>query len=428
MHDATSMNSGSPPETSLVWLRHDLRLEDNPLFFPPHERRSHQLLVMYVLDQRWLTPVDGLRRLGAARLRLLWQSLMNLRGMLLRRGSDLLVRIGDPVEEVLALVHQHDVECLEVSHAPGHEDRQALSHIAQRLPVTTTLYCHAQDQIALGSAENDSGAPVPDTRISEDTCAAHQWEVVSGAGRYAAYRARTPLEGLPYSLPPWPDSAARGFPPLASICTAANRWQPQIPALAALQGGEEPARAQLEALIWHAGLASHEQDSCLPCTPGQPTWLLSPWLTLGCISARRILQVLNERRREIGDDEACQRLVAGLVQRERWQQRLREKEGSESGVGAEKWCGDELHEQETNSEAFVRWREGRSGDARADRAMQVLAHEGWLPCPERRYLAHIWLEGGGDWRLGARWFERCLLDYDVAVTWGEWRRLAGLPV
>ena len=94
MREAISTNSGGPPETSLVWLRHDLRLEDNPVFALPSVRRPYQLLVMYVLDQRWLTPVEGLPRLGPARLRLLWQSLTNLRGMLLRRGSDLLVRVG----------------------------------------------------------------------------------------------------------------------------------------------------------------------------------------------------------------------------------------------------------------------------------------------------------------------------------------------
>ena len=130
MHEVASMNSGNAPETSLVWLRHDLRLEDNPLFALPLSRRPHQMLVMYVFDRRWLTPSDGLPRLGPARLRLLWQSLMNLRGMLLRRGSDLLVRVGDPVEEVLTQVAQHDVQCLEVSRAAADQtDYRALAAV-----------------------------------------------------------------------------------------------------------------------------------------------------------------------------------------------------------------------------------------------------------------------------------------------------------
>ncbi|MEP4558394.1 deoxyribodipyrimidine photo-lyase, partial [Cobetia amphilecti] len=147
MHEVASMNSGNAPETSLVWLRHDLRLEDNPLFALPLSRRPHQMLVMYVFDRRWLTPSDGLPRLGPARLRLLWQSLMNLRGMLLRRGSDLLVRVGDPVEEVLTQVAQHDVQCLEVSRAAAPEDSRALQQLSRRLPASTRLHCHPPDQI-----------------------------------------------------------------------------------------------------------------------------------------------------------------------------------------------------------------------------------------------------------------------------------------
>ncbi|MGO2240862.1 MAG: FAD-binding domain-containing protein [Halomonas sp.] len=31
-----------------------------------------------------------------------------------------------------------------------------------------------------------------------------------------------------------------------------------------------------------------------------------------------------------------------------------------------------------------------------------------------------------DWRLGALWFEHCLIDYDVASNWGNWRYIAGV--
>jgi deoxyribodipyrimidine photo-lyase len=38
------------------------------------------------------------------------------------------------------------------------------------------------------------------------------------------------------------------------------------------------------------------------------------------------------------------------------------------------------------------------------------------------YLIH---ELALDWRLGARWFEHCLIDYDVASNYGNWNYLAG---
>ena len=31
-----------------------------------------------------------------------------------------------------------------------------------------------------------------------------------------------------------------------------------------------------------------------------------------------------------------------------------------------------------------------------------------------------------DWRLGARWFEHCLIDYSPAANWGNWTYAAGV--
>ena len=44
-------------KVAIAWLRHDLRLADNPLFrfaVPPE-----QLLCVYVLDEAWLAPLPG---------------------------------------------------------------------------------------------------------------------------------------------------------------------------------------------------------------------------------------------------------------------------------------------------------------------------------------------------------------------------------
>ncbi|MGO2240863.1 MAG: deoxyribodipyrimidine photo-lyase [Halomonas sp.] len=92
------------PTVDIVWLQDDLRVADNPLLHfstPP----SH-LLCLYVLDQRWCAPLingDAAPRIGPARLRFLWQCLMALRGELLKRGSDLRVRIGNPSDVVIEL-------------------------------------------------------------------------------------------------------------------------------------------------------------------------------------------------------------------------------------------------------------------------------------------------------------------------------------
>src|SRR5690554_4649400 len=117
-------------KVAIAWLRHDLRLADNPLFrfaVPPE-----QLLCVYVLDEAWLAPLPGVEvpRIGPARLRFLWQSLIALRGELLRRGSDLLVRVGDPVEGVAGLAARHAADQVRVRRDAGRDESRQVQRLA----------------------------------------------------------------------------------------------------------------------------------------------------------------------------------------------------------------------------------------------------------------------------------------------------------
>lgn len=118
----------------LVWLRQDLRLADNPLFAAP---LGEHLACVYVLDERWLKE----RRIGPARLGFLWQSLIELRGRLLARGSDLLVRIGDPAEEVAALSAELGARRVRVRRDPGWEETRAVERLTPRLAAGCELEC-----------------------------------------------------------------------------------------------------------------------------------------------------------------------------------------------------------------------------------------------------------------------------------------------
>ncbi len=61
-----------------------------------------------------------------------------------------------------------------------------------------------------------------------------------------------------------------------------------------------------------------------------------------------------------------------------------------------------------------------------DANMRELKQTGFMSNRGRQnvasYLIH---EMALDWRLGARWFEHCLIDYDAASNYGNWNYLAG---
>jgi deoxyribodipyrimidine photo-lyase len=59
--------------------------------------------------------------------------------------------------------------------------------------------------------------------------------------------------------------------------------------------------------------------------------------------------------------------------------------------------------------------------------MRELAATGWMSNRGRQnvasYLVH---DLGLDWRMGAYWFERLLIDHDPCSNWGNWQYLAGV--
>ncbi len=200
--------------TDIVWLQDNLRVADNPLLH--FEHCPHQLLCLYVLDQRWLqaaVPGEKTPRLGPARLRFLWQSLMELRGELLRRGSDLLVRIGDPAAVVVELATSLDAREVRVAEHSGCEESKNITRAAAGLPDSCRLY------------RADSGYLID--------AAALPFELDALPSSFSAFRRSVekqceipPPLPAPVTLPGWPDGAPRGFPPLKSVCETSAAWQP----------------------------------------------------------------------------------------------------------------------------------------------------------------------------------------------------------
>lgn len=233
-------------KVAIAWLRHDLRLADNPLFrfaVPPE-----QLLCVYVLDEAWLAPLPGVEvpRIGPARLRFLWQSLIALRGELLRRGSDLLVRVGDPVEVVAGLAARHAADQVRVRRDAGRDESRQVQRLAERMGEGVDLW-----QSDGGMLLDEANLPMPLASLPPGFSAFRR-----KAERDLAVPAASPA---PVTLPPWPDRAPRGLPPLARVCDRAAGWRPDARGAFGFQGGEEAGLARLGHYLASGAVARYRQ-------------------------------------------------------------------------------------------------------------------------------------------------------------------------
>jgi deoxyribodipyrimidine photo-lyase len=76
--------------------------------------------------------------------------------------------------------------------------------------------------------------------------------------------------------------------------------------------------------------------------------------------------------------------------------------------------------------ALAAWREGCTGFPIVDAGMRQLAGEGWMHNRARLITASfLTRQLGLDWREGAQWYARLLLDADLANNIGNWQWVAG---
>jgi len=79
-----------------------------------------------------------------------------------------------------------------------------------------------------------------------------------------------------------------------------------------------------------------------------------------------------------------------------------------------------------DDEALTAWQEGRTGVPIVDAGMRQLVAEGFLHNRARLITAGYLVRTLGlDWRDGAEWYSRWLLDADVANNSGNWQWVAG---
>jgi deoxyribodipyrimidine photo-lyase len=392
--------------STLLWLRDDLRLDDNPALTEAASL-GDPLTVVYVLDEG----SAGVRPLGGAAKWWLHRSLRELAAALEAAGSRLLLRRGRAADVIADLAGQTGATNLLWNRRYGGPERAIDSRVKS------------------WAAEHGARAESFQASLMFEP-----WTVRTGAG--GPYKVFTPfwkacLDGTeprlpldaPHRLPPPAPAVAGGLP----AGDALESWGllPRRPDWSAgLAGtwapGEAGARRRLEDFL--AGPASEYGTG--RDRPGiEGTSRLSPHLRFGEISPFRIWHALRERfphqapadvrifRSELGWREFCWQL---LYENPSLATRNYRPEFDRFG-----W--------QTPSDAeLAAWRQGRTGYPLVDAGMRQLWQTGWMHNRVRMAAASFLVKNLlADWRLGEAWFWDTLVDADAASNPANWQWVAG---
>ncbi|MFJ3830839.1 cryptochrome/photolyase family protein [Streptomyces sp. NPDC090046] len=375
---------------SVVLYTSDLRVHDHPPLRAALGQ-GNETVPLFVRDPA----VDRAGFAAPNRLAFLADCLAGLDSGLRERGGRLVVRSGDPVAEVCAVVREAEAD--EVHMAAGcsafalrreQRLRNALEADGRR------LYVHDGVVTAL-----PAGAVTP-------SGSDHFAVFTPYFRRWSAERLREPL------------AAPQEVRVPGAIRSEAVPSRADVPSVSEglVTGGEREGRQRLtDWLGKHADGYEEGHDDL----PGDVTSRLSPYIHFGAVSAAEAVH----RARSRGGAGA-EAFVRQLCWRDFQYQLLAARPGA---AGEDYRTRSDRWRRGKAAEADLRaWKEGRTGYPVVDAAMRQLAHEGWMP-GRGRLLAASFLTKTLyiDWRAGARHFLDLLVDGDVANNQLNWQWVAG---
>lgn len=371
-----------------MWFRRDLRVHDLPALATAVA--SGPVVPCFIFDERLLT---GGRFVSPTRVRFMLGCLASLREALRERGSDLILRHGEP-ESVL----------------PELAEETGAGHVHWTADVSPWAVWRdgrvgdSLDRAGVGHTAH------PGAYIVDDP-----GPIFSGKGTpYTVYSPfyKAWLEVERRELEPPPDRIGTptgiepgGLPSLAELGLGEEA------AGTSFEPGEAAARESARAFL-NGGLTGYA------ATRNEPTGgssRLSPYIRWGCISPLELELKLGLRqgkgsrvyRKELAWREFYASVLKNFpeVAKLEFQQRYR---------GTLEWHSDD--------ELLDAWRQGMTGYPLVDAGMRELLSDGWMHNRVRMVVAsfltkdlHI------DWREGERWFMERLVDGDMASNNGGWQ-------
>ncbi|MEM7110664.1 MAG: DASH family cryptochrome [Bacteroidota bacterium] len=394
----------------MVWFRNDLRIRDNETLLKACIN-GNQVIPFYVLDERlFLTTKLGFPRAGGLRLRFLLESLSDLKTNLQAFGADLIIRKGSPANIIPALAKELNVDVIHYSKEVAYEERMDIEEVERRLLVQGV----ALNGFWQSTLFHEDDVPWPVKQVP-DVFTRFRKESEKTVEVHPAYE-------VPQSINFNKEIDPGRIPSLDELAVAPEERSTK--AVLDFKGGETPAWDRLNDYFWKDDLLKKYKYTRNELIGKDFSSKFSPWLALGCISARSIYFEIKRYEQERTKNSSTYWLFFELLWRDFFKF-MTKKHGKsiflKSGITVEEM------EMKNDYEVFNSWRNGTAGEPFVDANMIELKETGYMSNRGRQNVASYLIHDlGVNWTWGAMWFENRLIDYDPSSNWLNWAYIAGV--
>ncbi len=388
-------------DRSLVWLRRDLRLSDHRALSEA-EIHSKQICLAFIFDT---TILSKLKNKDDKRISFIYESLQEIDEKLRKKGSSLIVRYGDPTEEIPKIA-----ELLKIDAVFTNEDYEPYAlkrddKVKETLHEKGRKFLKFQDQVIM--------APHEIKTLNGDNYKV--FTPYSKAWRKELTPQRIQVAPVKLSKLLQIEELKKSSDILSIDKTnfkASELW---------LKAGPQAAQDRLKAFI-DSQIKSYKEKRDFPAL-SNATSGLSVHLRFGTLSIREAYRAsLRDKDSQVGTGIFTWQNE--LIWREFYQMILAQfpyvvKSCFQKKYDAIQWPGSKEH--------FELWCQGQTGFPIVDAAMRHFNKTGWMHNRLRMIVASFLTKDLlCDWRWGERYFAEKLLDFDLSANNGGWQWAASV--
>lgn len=434
------------------WFRKGLRLHDNPallhalsLVDGKKGKKSGEIYPVYIVDPNSYS----LLKCSVMRANFILECVKDLDNSLRERGSRLYVVTGDPVEELPKLWTEfgitHMTHEADETGEPYAVERDANVRDAAKKAGVSVIDFASETLRPLGNREGGYVANVGGFANNVPTTMSTFQKLLSKIDKGniplpldSPSRENFPKQAANKSLDmkykplehpcdiPWPRGYSRDeIGPVWDRKAADKNTSPIV------KGGESLALAQLHKSVtarpnWSASFEKPKTSCTEVLSPS--TTVLSPYLTIGCISPRTAWHAVSDATAKASSKTSRSKPPVSLHGQLLWRDfnnliahsANAQSPGSWGQMQNNVYCRD--IPWSTDPELLTAWKKGRTGYPWIDACMAQLRTEGWIHHLGRHAVACFLTRGDlwQSWEVGAEHFEGELLDADYALNNFNW--------
>ncbi|MFL2603063.1 MAG: DASH family cryptochrome [Flavobacteriaceae bacterium] len=392
---------------SLIWYRNDLRVDNHSGLFNA-TRNSDKILGFYCFNPKMFELNElNFHKTNNYRVRFLIESVENLKTELKKNNISLIIKIGDPVEELTNIISKKNInniyfqnewteeevfeekslknKCVGVKfhsfygqflYDPEDLEIQNISN------VFTNFRKHCEKKIEVRNLTDSISKLNPNNLIRED-----------------------------YNVPTLADLGLNDF---------------DVDSRSAFKfkGGADSAKERVDYYLWKSNKISYYKKTRNGLIGLDYSSKFSAWLSNGSISPIEIFWQIKDYEKNILKNQSTYWLIFELIWRDYFKYISMKYGNKIFKIGG---ILEKDYHWSRDKEIFNKWINGLTDEPFVNANMVELSSTGWMSNRGRQNVAsYLSKELKIDWRWGARYFESMLIDYDVHSNYGNWMYVSGV--